>query len=100
MFGARTPSYATVTELDKRVRAYYIPPSLQAPGFGNAPMYTIGSEPPSMRLTMQRYIILAIKEVSEYHSTFLVFKYAMITVNRFVRSQRYCICIEGSLRKP
>lgn len=52
-------------ELDKRVQKYYIPPSLQVPGFGGAPMYTAGEAPPSMRLTMQRYIILAIKEVSE-----------------------------------
>ena len=65
VFGARTPSYATVMELDKRVQKYYIPPSLQAPGFGGAPLYTAGEAPPSMKLTMQRYIILAIKEVSK-----------------------------------
>ncbi|KAL5492320.1 hypothetical protein ACEPAI_3767 [Sanghuangporus weigelae] len=64
VFGARTPSYATVTELDKRVRSYYIPPSLQVPGFGGASMYTIGGKQPSMSLTMQRHIILAIKEVT------------------------------------
>ncbi|EJD07477.1 uncharacterized protein FOMMEDRAFT_75316 [Fomitiporia mediterranea MF3/22] len=63
VFGARTPSYATVTELDKRVRAYYIPPSLQVPGFGSAPMYSASGDPP-MALTMQRHIILAIKEVT------------------------------------
>ena len=66
VFGARTPSYATVTELDKRVRSYYIPPSLQVPGFGGTSMYMIAGEQPSMTLTMQRHIILAIKEVSEY----------------------------------
>ncbi|EJD08184.1 uncharacterized protein FOMMEDRAFT_138150 [Fomitiporia mediterranea MF3/22] len=63
VFGARNPSYATVTELDKRVRAYYIPPSLQVPGFGSAPMYSASGDPP-MVLTMQRHIILAIKEVT------------------------------------
>ena len=71
VFGARTPSYATVMELDKRVRSYYIPPSLQVPGFGGASMYTVGGELPSMSLTMQRHIILAIKEVSKYYVTAL-----------------------------
>ncbi|KAH8116339.1 hypothetical protein DFH11DRAFT_1506188 [Phellopilus nigrolimitatus] len=65
VFGARTPSYATVIELDKRVRAYYVPPSLQVPGFNGA-SYNVGGsmESPSMRLTMQRHVILAIKEVT------------------------------------
>ncbi|KAI5122510.1 hypothetical protein M0805_001418 [Coniferiporia weirii] len=62
VFGARTPSYATVMELDKRVRSYYIPPSLQVPGFGYSASGS--SEPPSTQLTMQRYIILSIKEVT------------------------------------
>ncbi len=70
VFGARTPSYATVMELDKRVRAYYVPPSLQVPGFGGSSMYVDGA-PPSMQLTMQRHVILAIKETSE-HFTVLV----------------------------
>jgi hypothetical protein len=63
-------------ELDKRVRNYYVPPSLQVPGFGGSSGYTLGSvsmggggtgqDAPTMGLTMQRHIILAIKEVSEY----------------------------------
>ncbi|THH09731.1 hypothetical protein EW145_g1797 [Phellinidium pouzarii] len=65
VFGARTPSYATVMELDKRVRSYYIPPSLQTPGFGGAYFSPGGNnEPSSLQLTMQRYVILAIKEVT------------------------------------
>ena len=71
MFGARTPSYATIMELDKRVRSYYVPPSLQVPGFGGASLYTMGVELPPMKLTMQRHIILAIKEVSEYLEIFI-----------------------------
>ncbi|KLO13295.1 hypothetical protein SCHPADRAFT_904359 [Schizopora paradoxa] len=63
VFGARTPSYATVMELDKRVRAYYVPPSLQVPGFGGSSMYVDGV-PPSMQLTMQQHVILAIKETT------------------------------------
>lgn len=78
VFGARTPSYSTIMELDKRVRNYSVPPSLQVPGFGGSNGYTLasvsmgggsmngGQETPSMALTMQRHIILAIKEVSEY----------------------------------
>ncbi|EGN92270.1 hypothetical protein SERLA73DRAFT_79751 [Serpula lacrymans var. lacrymans S7.3] len=34
-FGARTPSYKTIQHLDKQVREFYFPPSLQVPGFGN-----------------------------------------------------------------
>ena len=83
VFGARTPSYSTIMELDKRVRNYYVPPLLQVPGFGSSHGYTLGSvslgsssgvtgtgmngqEAPSMALTMQRHIILAIKEVCKW----------------------------------
>lgn len=52
-------------ELDKRVRQYPIPPVLQVPGFGTAPMYNANNETPSSSLTMQRYIVLAIKEVGK-----------------------------------
>lgn len=68
VFGARTPSYGTIMELDKRVLSYYVPPSLQVPGFGGSSVYSAGDSEPPMRLTMQRYIILSIKEVSEYNS--------------------------------
>lgn len=64
-FGARTPNYKVITELDRKVRTYYIPPSLQVPGFGSA---KLGAEPeqPTTELTMQRYIAFAIKEISKY----------------------------------
>jgi hypothetical protein len=64
-FGARPPSYKTLQELDKKVRSYYVPPSLQVPGFGGA---KVGPEidQPTTELTMQRYTAFAIKEMSEY----------------------------------
>ncbi|KAF9059484.1 hypothetical protein BDP27DRAFT_1238729 [Rhodocollybia butyracea] len=63
-FGARPPSYKTMTEMDKKVRSYYIPPSLQIPGFGGSPI-TLKLEPePTIQLVMQRYITFAIREIT------------------------------------
>ena len=64
-FGAKTPSYKVITDLDKKVRNFYTPPSLQIPGFGGSKMAT-HVEQPSVELTMQRYIAFAIREISEY----------------------------------
>jgi len=63
-FGARTPSYKVVQELDRKVRTWYVPPSLQVPGFGTMKS---GSEVerPSVELTMQRYTAFAIREMSK-----------------------------------
>ena len=66
-FGARTPNYKIIQELDKKVRGFYIPPSLQVPGFSGKPMAVPPSgeiEVPSLQLTMQRYTTWAIKEIS------------------------------------
>lgn len=65
-FGAKTPSYKTITELDKKVRNFYVPPSLQIPGFGGSKIGT-EVEQPSVELTMQRYITFAIREISAYY---------------------------------
>lgn len=67
-FGARTPSYKVIQELDRKVRDFYTPPSLQVPGFGG-PMAEI--EPSSPSLTMQRYIGLSIKEICEFSDSLL-----------------------------
>ncbi|KAI1796561.1 fungal-specific transcription factor domain-containing protein [Ganoderma leucocontextum] len=65
-FGAKVPRYHTVSELDKRVRDFYVPPSLRVPGFGGASME--GPHiPPPVELTMQRYIAFAIKEISLFY---------------------------------
>lgn len=66
-FGARTPNYKIIQELDKKVRGFYIPPSLQVPGFSGklAAVPPSGEmEEPSLQLTMQRYTAWAIKEIS------------------------------------
>lgn len=64
-FGARTPNYKLIQELDKKVRTWYVPPSLQVPGFGGAKPASSEVEQPSVQLTMQRYITFAIKEMSK-----------------------------------
>ncbi|KAI0788807.1 fungal-specific transcription factor domain-containing protein [Abortiporus biennis] len=65
-FGARSPSYKTIQDLDKKVRNFYVPPSLRVPGFGGARV-ELGMEPPPIQLTMQRYIAFAIKEISIFY---------------------------------
>ncbi|KAK7031348.1 putative transcriptional regulatory protein C1F7.11c [Favolaschia claudopus] len=66
VFGARAPAYSTVRELDKKVRADYVPPSLQVPGFGGTKS-AMELEPPSIELTLQRYCCFAIKEIALFY---------------------------------
>ncbi|RDB15770.1 putative transcriptional regulatory protein C1F7.11c [Hypsizygus marmoreus] len=65
-FGAKAPNYKVIQELDRKVRSWYIPPSLQVPGFGGT---KIGAEleQPTVELTMQRYIAFAIKEITLFY---------------------------------
>ncbi|TFK25635.1 hypothetical protein FA15DRAFT_668330 [Coprinopsis marcescibilis] len=65
-FGTRAPSYGTIQELDKKVRNWYVPPSLVVPGFGNS---KIGAEveQPSIEMTLQRYTAFAIKEMTLFY---------------------------------
>jgi len=60
-FGAKTPSYATVLQLDRKMRAFPVPPILQVAGFGSTESRP-GGYPESIMLTMQRHIVLAIRE--------------------------------------
>lgn len=64
-FGARTPTYKTILELDKKVRNYPMPPSLRVPGFGGAK--TMELEQPSVELTMQRHTAFSIKEITIFY---------------------------------
>ncbi|KAG6916556.1 hypothetical protein DXG01_006382 [Tephrocybe rancida] len=65
-FGARPPNYKAIQDLDRRVRSWYVPPSLQVPGFGGAkPGAEL--EQPGVELTMQRYIAFAIKEITLFY---------------------------------
>ncbi|OSD03011.1 hypothetical protein PYCCODRAFT_1444750 [Trametes coccinea BRFM310] len=65
-FGATVPRYSVISELDKKIRDFYIPPSLRVPGFGGAPMEGPHVQPP-IELTMQRYIAFAIKEMTLFY---------------------------------
>ncbi|CAK5273875.1 unnamed protein product [Mycena citricolor] len=61
-FGAKTPTYATVLQLDRKLRAFPVPSVLQVAGFGS-------SEPragyvETVMLTLQRHIVLAIRETN------------------------------------
>jgi len=62
VFGARTPNYKVLQQLDRKVREFYTPPSLQVPGFGG-PMADVESVP--VFLTLQRYVGFAIREMSK-----------------------------------
>ncbi|KAF8498708.1 fungal-specific transcription factor domain-containing protein [Russula emetica] len=64
VFGARTPNYKVLQQLDRKVRDFYTPLSLQVPGFGG-PMTDIDSVP--VFLTLQRYIGFAIREMTLFY---------------------------------
>ena len=67
VFGARTPTYATILQLDRKLRAYPVPPALQIAGFGGISTGpNVGPYPESISLTLQRHIVLAIREMSQY----------------------------------
>jgi len=63
-FGAKMPTYATVLQLDRKLRAFPVPPILQVAGFGNSEPRS-GAYPDTIMLTLQRHVVLAIREMSE-----------------------------------
>ncbi|KAF9258728.1 hypothetical protein L218DRAFT_964266 [Marasmius fiardii PR-910] len=62
-FGAKTPTYATVLQLDRKLRAFPVPPALQVAGFGSSEPRS-GGTPETVMLTLQRHIVLAIREMN------------------------------------
>ncbi|KAF7317961.1 Fungal-trans domain-containing protein [Mycena kentingensis (nom. inval.)] len=62
-FGARTPTYATVLQLDRKMRAFPVPQILQVAGFGSAEPRS-GGFSDSVMLTLQRHVVLAIREMN------------------------------------
>ncbi|KAI9064180.1 hypothetical protein FKP32DRAFT_1570746 [Trametes sanguinea] len=60
-FGAKTPTYSTVLQLDRKLRGFAVPPSLQIAGFGNSES-RVGSYYESVPLILQRHLVLAIRE--------------------------------------
>ena len=72
-FGAKTPSYQTILQLDRKLRAFPVPSVLQIAGFGSSPNAAAVDEsgmmiahPDSLGLIMQRHIVLAIREMSKF----------------------------------
>ena len=64
-FGAKTPTYSTVLQLDRKLRGFAVPASLQIAGFGNSESRG-GSYYESVPLILQRHLVLAIRESSTY----------------------------------
>ena len=62
-FSAKTPSYATVLQLDRKMRAFPVPPVLQVAGFGSSDPRA-NSYPETVMLMLQRHVVLAIREAS------------------------------------
>ncbi|TFK51693.1 hypothetical protein OE88DRAFT_1658274 [Heliocybe sulcata] len=67
-FGAKTPTYSTVVQLDRKMRAFPVPAVLQIAGFGaTAPEQAANSAvgyAESVPLMLQRHIVLAIREMN------------------------------------
>lgn len=63
-FGAKNPTYATVLQLDRKLRAFPVPPILQVAGFGHSEPRA-GGFPETVMLTLQRHTVLAIREMSQ-----------------------------------
>ena len=65
-FGAKSPTYATVLQLDRKLRAFPVPPALQVVGFGSSPSGSTDARcSESVLLILQRHIVLAVREMSE-----------------------------------
>ena len=63
-FGAKMPTYSTMLQLDRTLRGFAVPASLQIAGFGNSES-RVGSLYESVPLILQRHLVLAIRETSE-----------------------------------
>jgi hypothetical protein len=63
-FGAKSPTYATILQLDRKLRAFPVPPVLQVAGFGSSDVRSGAQE--TVMLSLQRHIVLAIREASNY----------------------------------
>ena len=64
-FGAKTPTYSTVLQLDRKLRGFTVPASLQIAGFGNSETRG-GNYYESVPLILQRHLVLAYREASKW----------------------------------
>ncbi|KAH8093729.1 fungal-specific transcription factor domain-containing protein [Cristinia sonorae] len=60
-FGAKTPTYSTVLQLDRKLRAFPVPQILQIAGFGITESRGTASFE-SIPLILQRHVVLAVRE--------------------------------------
>ena len=89
VFGARTPNYKVLQQLDRKVREFYTPPALQVPGFGG-PMTDVDTVP--VYLTLQRYVGFAIREMSKLVVN-LTQRYALTFGSLILHASRFlCTC--------
>ena len=107
-FGAKMPTYATILQLDRKLRAFPVPPVLQVAGFGSSEPRQ-GGYPDSVALTLQRHIVLAIREMSTFFSYILPIQITYQRNFRFIRlavSTQEFLCTsnqrspEGPSRQP
>lgn len=62
-FGSKTPTHATIMQMDRKLRAFPVPPLLQIAGFGSSESRMAHYD--SVPLILQRHVVLAIRESSE-----------------------------------
>lgn len=82
-FGAKTPSYATILQLDRKLRAFPVPPILQVVGFGSTDISVQGNYPDTVMIILQRHIVLAIREMS---ASFFLAPPLLLSTGVFYRS--------------
>lgn len=64
VFGARLPSHRQLMELDKKIRDFYLPPSLRVRGFGGNKADAVS---PTYQQDLQSYCAFSIREISALH---------------------------------
>ena len=93
VFGAKTPTYATILQLDRKLRAYQVPPALQIAGFGGTSSEpNLGSYPESIPLMLQRHIVLAIREMSQRHPRLVSLPAFADCLGRFTVYASWLLC--------
>ena len=91
VFGAKTPTYATILQLDRQLRAYQVPPVLQIAGFGGTSSEpNLGPYPDSVPLILQRHLVLAIREISTNSSYFIL--QPLMNLDRFAVHASWLLC--------
>lgn len=93
VFGAKTPTYATILQLDRKLRAYQVPPALQIAGFGGTSSEpNLGPYPESIPLMLQRHIVLAIREMSQRHTRLVPLHTFADSLGRFAVYASWLLC--------